>query len=152
MISNPVSFLLCSYLSLIYLCILSLYLSTSLHLCSSVYLSISISSFFFCFLSLLGSVFSLSLSFFCMNVMLFFLVLVLLLVWCVCGVYMQTLNSQVKAAFRRAVAAAFPSVDHSPIISSSKFGDFQCKKIQALLRTLVFLSLSFSFYLSLSFS
>ncbi|PHJ21300.1 arginyl-trna synthetase, partial [Cystoisospora suis] len=47
---------------------------------------------------------------------------------------MQTLNSQVKAAFRRAVSAAFPSVDHTPIISSSKFGDFQCNSAMVLFK------------------
>nr|PUA84570.1 arginyl-tRNA synthetase family protein [Toxoplasma gondii TgCATBr9] len=47
---------------------------------------------------------------------------------------MQALNVQVKEAFRRALAAAFPSVDHAPIITVSKFGDFQCNSAMALFK------------------
>ncbi|CBZ50723.1 arginyl-tRNAsynthetase, related [Neospora caninum Liverpool] len=47
---------------------------------------------------------------------------------------MQALNVQVKEAFRRALLAAFPSVDHAPIIAISKFGDFQCNSAMALFK------------------
>ncbi|PFH32305.1 arginyl-tRNA synthetase family protein [Besnoitia besnoiti] len=47
---------------------------------------------------------------------------------------MQVLVSQVKEAFRRALTAAFPAVDHAPIIGTSKFGDFQCNSAMALFK------------------
>ncbi|KAL8448142.1 hypothetical protein Emed_003955 [Eimeria media] len=43
-------------------------------------------------------------------------------------------NAVVRQAFAAAIGAAFPSVEHQPIIASSKFGDFQCNSALSLFK------------------
>ncbi|XP_026193681.1 arginine--tRNA ligase, cytoplasmic [Cyclospora cayetanensis] len=47
----------------------------------------------------------------------------------------QGVNAVVRQAFAQAVAAAFPTVQHRPIVATSKFGDFQCNSAPSLFKT-----------------
>ncbi|KAL8432292.1 hypothetical protein Efla_000876 [Eimeria flavescens] len=48
---------------------------------------------------------------------------------------MQGINAMVRQAFAEAIAAAFPAVDHQPVIAASKFGDFQCNSALSLFKS-----------------